>query len=89
MNTKNKINFHLLIAIVSILLIVVCFLSLIDYMVEYKYEIDENYDQTDLIYSYKSRKVEIETITIYLKVFIVYLIVITSYFFYRLFSKKK
>jgi hypothetical protein len=91
MNTKKITGekiLYLIITIVSITLVVFCSLSLLNYMVEYKYHIDENFDHTDLVYSYKSRKIEIETITGYLKFFIAYLIIITSYFLYRLFSKK-
>ena len=91
MNIKritSKKLLYLIFALASILLVVFCSLSLLNYMVEYKYHIDENFDHTDLVYSYKSRKIEIETITGFLKIFIVYLIVIISYFLYRLFSKK-
>jgi cell division protein FtsL len=86
---KGEKILYLLIAVVSISLIVFCFLSLLNYMVEYKYHIDENFDHADLVHSYKSRKIEIETITGYLKVFIAYLIMITSYFLYRLFFRKR
>jgi len=86
---KSEKLLYSIIAVVSISLIVFCLLSLLNYMVEYKYHIDENFDHTDLVYSYKSRKVEIETITGFLKVFIAYLIMVVCYFLYRLFSKKE
>jgi len=80
---------YLIIAVASVLLVVFCSLSLLNYMIEYKYHIDENFNHTDLVYSYKSRKIEIETITCYLKIFITYSIMIAGYFLYRLFSKKE
>lgn len=87
-NIRNEKILYLVIIIVSILLVIFCSLSLLNYMIEYKYHIDENFDHADLIYSYQSRKIEIETIIGYLKVFIVYLIVITSFSLYRLFFQK-
>lgn len=85
--SKGEKTIYLIISIVSVLLFVFCALSLFNYEVEYKYHIDENFDHADLVYSYQSRKLEIEAITGYLKVFIGYLFVMISYFMYKLFSK--
>jgi len=92
MNMKklsSKKIFYLIIVIVSVLLIVYCSLSLLNCMVEYKYKIDENFDDTDFVISHKNRKIEFDMIIGYLKIFIVYLMVTTSFFTYKLFSKKK
>ncbi len=91
MNTKKikdrKIGYFVII-IVSILTAIFCGLSLLDYSVQYKYQIDDNYDHKSLTTSYDQRKIEIDTIILYLKFFISYLLIITIYFLYKLFSKK-
>lgn len=91
MNTKKikdrKIGYFVII-IVSILIAIFCGLSLLDYSVQYKYQIDDNYDHKSLTTSYNERKAEIESIILYLKFFISYLLIITIYFLYKLFSKK-
>jgi cytochrome bd-type quinol oxidase subunit 1 len=86
-NKKNKGKFNLIITILSVLLLVFCSLELINYMIEYKYKIEQNFDQSNLVVSYKSRKIEIELIMNYLKIFIAYLLIITGFFMYRLFHK--
>ena len=87
-NLRGKKIFYLIITIVSVLLIVYCSLSLFDCMIEYKYKIDQNFDHSDLVISFKNRKFEFDIIMGYLKIYIVYLLVVTSYFSYKLFSKK-
>jgi hypothetical protein len=88
-NKKHKEKFYLIMSIVSILIFVFCALELFNYTKEYRHCITTNFDHTNLVYAYKSLKKENTIIISYLKVFIVYLIVVTSYFSYKLFSKKE
>jgi amino acid transporter len=83
-NKKNKGNFNLIVITISILFFVFCTYNLFNYVTEYKYCIASNMKHSDLLYSYKSLKNENEIIMVYLKMFIVYLLTITSYFSYRL-----
>ena len=73
--------------VLSIILIAFCSFEIINYLIEYKYHIDENFDQSDMIVSYHSRKSEMDLIIISLKVFIVYFIIITIFFSYKYFKK--
>lgn len=88
MNTKNKHFFKFTIIITTLILTAICVFELFDYMITYKYHIEENFDHKDIVLSYEGRKTEIVLIMIYLKVFIVYLLTISSYFIYKIFSKK-
>lgn len=83
-----KGKFNLVVIAVSILILVFCALQLFNYATEYRRFITTNMEHSDLVYSYKSLKNENGIIMGYLKMFIIYLIVITSYFSNRLFAKK-
>jgi hypothetical protein len=87
-NKKHREKFYLITAIVSMLIFVFCALELFNYIKEYRHCITTNSNHSDLVYAYKLLKKENAIIMSYLKIFIVYLITITSYFMYRLFSKK-
>lgn len=56
-------------------------------MIEYKYNIDENFDQALLYDTYSSRISELETVMWYLKGGILYLLFMIFFFIYQ--SKKK
>lgn len=86
-NKSLKSNIKTLVIIVSMLFIVFCFYELINYAIEYKDKIRTNLNQSDIIVSYKQSKMEIELIIRYLKIFIIYLLTITSYISYKLFSR--
>lgn len=73
--------------IFSVILIVFCSFEIINYMVEYKYHIEENFDHSDMVVSYQSRKSEIDLILISLKIFAGYFLIMTIFFFYKLFKK--
>lgn len=88
MNTKNKHFFKIAIIIITLILIAICSFELFDYMITYKYHIEQNFDHKDMVVSYNERKIEIDMIIIFLKMFIVYLLTIASYFLYKVFSKK-
>jgi hypothetical protein len=87
-NKTNKGKFNLTIVIVSTLLFLFCALELFNYAGEYKQRIKTNLNHSDLVYLYKSLRMENAMIIGYLKIFIPYLFVITSYFCYRFFRKK-
>ena len=70
------------------LFMVFCFYELINYSIEYYDKIRVNIEQADIIVSYKQSKNELELIIGYLKIFIIYLLTITSYISYKVFSKK-
>ena len=84
--TKTKGIFKLIIIIVSISLLVFCFTGLAHYVEEYSRCIKSNFNHSDLIYSYKSQKTEMDLILGYLKIFIAYLLVVICYFVYKLSS---
>lgn len=86
---KNKLAIRVIIAVITIILIILCATGLLDYMITYKYHIEQNFDHSDLVVSFKERKNEIELITVYLKIFIVYLLALLGYFIYEIFSKNK
>jgi hypothetical protein len=88
-NKDHKGKFNLVVVIISMLIFVFCALKLFNYATEYRCCITTNMEHSDLLYSYKSLKNENGIIMGYLKIFIVYLIVITSYFSYKLFAKKE
>lgn len=88
-NKDHRGTFNLVIVTISILIFVFCVLQLFNYTTEYRDCITTNTEHSDLVYSYKSLKNENGIIMGYLKMFIVYLIVIASYFSYKLFAKKE
>jgi len=88
MNTTNKNYFKYLIIITTLVLIFVCSIELLNTMITYKYHIEENFDHKEMIISYKERKIEIERIIVYLKIFITYFILIVGYLSYQIISKK-
>ncbi len=73
--------------LVTLILIVVGASVILNYMVEYKYNIDNNYDKTDIVMSVKARSSEINSILFYSKVLIGYFLVIIGYLWYRLKNK--
>ena len=86
---KNKfksIHFSvtLILMLVTIILIIVSVSIILNYMVEYKYSIDNNYNKADIVLSMKSRSSEINSILFYSKVLIAYFLVIIGYLWYRL-----
>jgi heme/copper-type cytochrome/quinol oxidase subunit 2 len=89
MNTKIKKLFCLIIFIVSLCFIGVCSLELLDNMITYKYHIEHNINHIDTADSYESRKIEIEIVMNYIKIFIVYLLVIICFFSNNMFKKYK
>lgn len=86
MNMKNN-TFNIIIISISVILIVFCSLICLNYMITYKYYIDENFDQKDLIYTYNSYKQEIHIILNYIKIFIIYLLIILLYFINHIIRK--
>lgn len=88
-NKDNKGRFNLIVVTISMLIFVFCALELFNYATEYRRNITTNIEHSDLAYSYKSLKNENGVIIGYLKIFVIYLIVITSYFSYKLFAKKE
>lgn len=86
-NNKSKV-LYLLVMMVSILLLILSSLFLFNCMIEYKYNIDQNFDQGNLYYTYSSRKIELDSVMWYIKGSIFYLIFMTIFFGY-LFTKKK
>lgn len=85
--TRNKL-IYLGMIIISVILIIHSSLALINYMLSYKYEIDHNFDHSDFMDTYKSRKIEIEIILLYTKLFIGYFSIITIYFIHKIYKKK-
>jgi hypothetical protein len=88
-NRFKSIHFSvtLILMLVTVILIVVGVSVILNYMVEYKYNIDNNYDKTDIVMSVKSRSSEINSILFYSKVLIGYFLVIIGYLWYRLKNK--
>lgn len=58
-------------------------------MIEYKYNIDLNFDQSNLYYTYSSRKIELDSVMWYIKGGIFYLIFMTLFFGYLFVKKQK
>lgn len=88
MNIANKNFFKYIILVVTLVLVLVSSVELLDYMITYKYHIEENFDHKEMIVSYKERKIEIEKIIIYLKIFIAYFILIIGYITYLITTDK-
>jgi len=65
MNTTNKPLFKITIIIITLILIVICSFELFDYMITYKYHIEQNFDHKDIVVTYIGRKTEIELIMIF------------------------
>jgi amino acid transporter len=88
-NRFKSIHFSvtLILMLVTVILIIVGVSVILNYMVEYKYSIDNNYDKTDIVMSVKSRSSEINSILFYSKVLIGYFLVIIGYLWYRLKNK--
>jgi hypothetical protein len=89
MNRKNKLRvFQLsstwILMIITIVFIVINISAIINYMVEYKYNIDENFDKSDIVMSLNSRDTEISAILFYLKALIAYFFVVIGYLWYRI-----
>lgn len=83
-NMPNRKLFFVMIVIISLILLVFDSLFLLNCMIEYKYNIDENFDQGNLYYTYSSRKDELDTVMWYLKGGILYLAFMILYFGYHL-----
>ncbi len=88
-NRFKSIHFSvtLILMLVTVILIIVGVSVILNYMVEYKYSIANNYDNTDIVMSVKSRSSEINSILFYSKVLIGYFLVIIGYLWYRLKNK--
>lgn len=83
---SRKIS-YLIAAFISIVLLIWTSLFLLNCMVEYKYNIDQNFTQDQLYYTYSSRKSELNMVMWYLKGGILYLFFMIIFFVYQL--KKK
>lgn len=70
----------MIIVIISIILLIFSSLFLLNCMIEYKYNIDNNFDQGNLYYTYASRKTELDSVMWYLKGGIIYLGFMILYF---------
>lgn len=78
---------YLIAALISIVLLICVSIFLLNCMVEYKYNIDQNFNQDQLYYTYLSRKSELNMVMWYLKGGILYLLFMTLFFVYQ-FRKK-
>ena len=56
-------------------------------MIEYKYTIDNNYNNADIVLSMKTRSIEINSVLFLSKVLIDYFLVIIGYLWYQLKNK--
>lgn len=84
---KGRKISYLIVILISIVLLIWTSLFLLNCMIEYKYNIDENFDQALLYDTYSSRISELETVMWYLKGGILYLLFMIFFFIYQ--SKKK
>ena len=84
---KVKITFNVVMLIITIAFIVFSSMFLLNCMIEYKYHIDENFDHSNLYFTYSDRKLELLSVMWYLKFCIGYFILILLYFIYRIQSK--
>ena len=84
---KVKITFNVVMLIITIAFIVYSSMFLLNCMIEYKYNIDENFDKSNLYFTYSARKLELLSVMWYLKFCIGYFILILLYFIYRIQSK--
>ena len=78
---------YLIAALISIVLLICVSIFLLNCMVEYKYNIDQNFNQDQLYYTYLSRKSELNMVMWSLKGGILYLLFMTLFFVYQ-FRKK-
>lgn len=83
---SRKIS-YLIAAFISIVLLIWTSLFLLNCMVEYKYNIDQNFTQDQLYYTYSSRKSELNMVMWYLKGGILYLLFMILFFVYQLRKK--
>lgn len=83
---SRKIS-YLIAAFISIVLLIWTSLFLLNCMVEYKYNIDQNFTQNQLYYTYSSRKSELNMVMWYLKGGILYLLFMILFFVYQLRKK--
>ena len=84
---KVKITFNVVMLIITIAFIVYSSMFLLNCMIEYKYNIDENFDKSNLYFTYSYRKLELLSVMWHLKFCIGYFILILLYFIYRIQSK--
>jgi len=73
--------------LVTILLIIISIGIIINCMIEYKYTIDNNYNNADIVLSMKTRSIEINSVLFLSKVLIGYFLVIIGYLWYQLKNK--
>lgn len=83
---SRKIS-YLIAVFISIVLLIWTSLFLLNCMVEYKYNIDQNFTQDQLYYTYSSRKSELNMVMWYLKGGILYLLFMILFFVYQLRKK--
>ncbi len=86
-NDKFKIaslSFTVILLIVTLLLVVLSGAAVLNYMVEYEYHINQNFDKSDIVMSLNSRDAEISAILFYLKALIAYFFVVIGYLWYRI-----
>lgn len=84
--TKNKNVFTIIMLIITIVFIAYSLMFLLNCMVEYKYKIDQNFDYTDLCFTYLQSKWVLEELMCYLKFCIAYFTFMFIYFIYRIFK---
>ena len=77
----------LVLMLVTILLIIISIGIIINCMIEYKYTIDNNYNNADIVLSMKTRSIEINSVLFLSKVLIGYFLVIIGYLWYQLKNK--
>jgi len=77
----------LVLMLVTIFLIIISIGIIINCMIEYKYTIDNNYNNADIVLSMKTRSIEINSVLFLSKVLIDYFLVIIGYLWYQLKNK--
>lgn len=73
---KGKIIFNIVVPIITIIFIAYSSFFLLNCMVEYKYHIEENFDQANLYLTYSDQKRELLGVMFYLKISLVYSILV-------------
>lgn len=79
---KGKITFNIVVLIITIIFITYSSIFLLNCMIEYKYHIEENFDQANLYLTYSDRKWELLGVMSYLKISLVYSILVLFCFIY-------
>jgi competence protein ComGC len=77
----------LVLMLITIFLIIISIGIIINCMIEYKYTIDNNYNNADIVLSMKTRSIEINSVLFLSKVLIGYFLVIIGYLWYQLKNK--